>query len=326
MESKAKLLIEKLKLIYQPKINEAKPEPISDKSTQLINENHNIINEKNKENIQNKIGNHIEETKKSNLKEEEEKNDNNINININNNVPKKLDFGKIFKDKNFEKISSMIKESKRQEIIKVAQQQKEESLRMTKDNTENDSGDSLDASDEEKEKEEEIQEIVEEDKNFQFEILPNFEDFKGYDEGEKIEEKEVKKEGLMSKVKNKFSNFNIFKSDKNQKTEQKMKTNHQNTLEEKNTISNANLEKQMDVINEENPRKMRKTISFMNQKQNSSSPVDDDTFLQCKIVSKNEKSKNDNFCESLFLASFSKEDCKIMENSDNIEAESNNSN
>ena len=97
----------------------------------------------------NKIVNNKEEVKNVNIKEE--KSDNNIN----NNIPKKLDLGKIFKGLNLENFSSMVKESKREEIIQFAQQQKEESLRKTKE-PDNDSGDDADASDEEKEKEEEI--------------------------------------------------------------------------------------------------------------------------------------------------------------------------
>jgi hypothetical protein len=226
---------------------------------------------------------------------------------------------------NLDKFSSMVKESKREEIIQFAQQQKEESLRMTKE-TENDSGDSLDASDEEKEKDEEIDKNPdEEEENQQNEKIENLEDEKETEnkENENKEKKQVKKEGLMSKLKNKFANLNIFKSDKGQKSEQNLKTKEQNFLEERNTYSNNDLEKPLDINNYENQRKMRKTMPFANKLQNHSSLVDDDTFLPSKMVSQSEKSKNDTFCESFFWASFSKDNCIIMENSYDNPAECN---
>jgi hypothetical protein len=107
----------------------------------------------------------------------------------------------------------------------------------------------------------------------------------------------------MSKLKNKFANLNIFKSDKGQKSEN-LKTKEQNFLEERNTYSNNDLEKPLDINNYENQRKMRKTMPFANKLQNHSSLVDDDTFLPSKMVSQSEKSKNDTFCESFFLGIF----------------------
>ena len=46
-----------------------------------------------------------------------------------NNIPKKLDFGKIFGN-NLEKFSSKVKDSKREEIIKFAESQKIERQRI----------------------------------------------------------------------------------------------------------------------------------------------------------------------------------------------------
>ena len=322
-------MIEQLKSIYQPKTKETKTESISNKPMKINNENNVNKNETNKinnereiikkENIENKIVNNKEEVKNVNIKEE--KSDNNIN----NNIPKKLDLGKIFKGLNLENFSSMVKESKREEIIQFAQQQKEESLRKTKE-PDNDSGDDADASDEEKEKEEEIDKNQgEEEENYQFEKIDNLEHEKEEinKENENLEKNQVKKEGLMSKLKNKLANLNIFKSDKAQKSEQTLKIKEEKFLEQRNTYSNNDLERPSDINSYENQRKMRKTMPFANKIHNSSSSVDDDTLLQFKMVSQNEKSKNDTFCESFFWASFSKDNCKIMENSHDNQAECN---
>ena len=330
-------MIEKLKAIYQPKIKESKSEAYPNNSFGSNNKSDNKLNSINSTKKQNELTNKEETKNKIGIinKEKIISNTNNINNNINNNSPKKLDLGKIFKDMNIEKVSSMVKETKRQEIIQFALQQKEEKQRMTKATEIN--SDSLDFSEEEKEKEEkeENQEKednihieknqIEESENYQLERLSNIEDYNEEKEKESqgLEKKEKIKKEFVDHLKNRLSNFSQLKNDKSQGTEQKLQSEINDIIGERNTISNKDSVKPLDNNNEPIPRKMRKTMPFFKKKSNSPPLIDDDTFLQSKTISKNEKPKINTFCESFFLTSFSKDNCKIMENSYDNQAECN---
>ena len=320
-------IIDKLKSIYQPKSEDTQQNSNNNKSISINinNENNEAIKTINNNQKEKEILNNESIKNKEILNNENETNEN-INKDSNKNIPKKLDFAKIF-GVNVEKITSMVNESKRQEIIKFAQQQKEENQRVENE-------EESDNSEEENEKWEEIEknQCEEEEEFYQLERISNLDDNnKEEKERESFEKKEKEnKKGIIDKLKNKLSNFNFFKSkDKKSGQLENVTIQEEETLknEERNTYSNNDLDKELDVDMNELSKKMRKTLPFFNKPDSSSSiRVDvDDTFLQAKTVSQDEKLKNSTFCECFFLASFSKANCKIMENSYDNQAECNHS-
>ena len=317
-------IIDRLKSIYQPKSEDTQSNSNNNKPININNDNNETINnnQKEKEILNNEPIKNIEIINK-----DSETNENINKEDSNKKIPKKLDFAKIF-GVNVEKITSMVNESKRQEIIKFAQQQKEENQRVENE-VESDN------SEEEKEKEEEIEKNQceeEEEEFYQLERISNLDDNnKEEKEREIIEKKEKEKEnkkGIIDKLKNKLSNFNFFRSnDKKSEQSENVATQEEETLknDERNTYSNNDLDKELDVDMNELSKKIRKTLPFFNKTESSSSIRVDDTFLQAKTISQDDKSKDSTFCECFFLASFSKANCKIMENSYDNQAECNHS-
>ena len=301
-------IIDKLKLIYQPKSKDTQINTSLNTNIKLNNENKestNIINkpvEKEKINKESSILNKIDIYTGNNKPISNEIKNNE------NNIPKKLDFGKIF-GSNLEKFSSKVKDSKREEIIKFAESQKIERQRIkTEIKKEIESDDSED----DKEKEEEIEknQDEEEDEPYQLERISNLDDNK-YEKGrESVEINEIKIKKLSEQFMKKFSDNNITIKNPNQID----KFNEKEKIEKRNTFSSSDLDINFDETIEEITKKMRKTLPLFNTSQSSSSIGDDDIFLPNKIVAQNEK-KMDTFCECFFLASISKESPKIMENS-----------
>ena len=319
-------IIERLKSIYQPKSKDTQSNSNNDKIININNDNNETIKtiNNNQEEKEKEITNTEPLENKEIINNENEINEN-ININSDKNIPKKLDFPKIF-GVNVEKMTSMVKESKREEIIKFAQQQKEENQRIENE-VESDN------SEEEKENDEEIErnQCEEEDEFLNFEIISDADiiDNKGDKECEYLENKEKgNKKGIIGKLKNRLSHFTLFKG-KNKKSEQKenivIRDEDNLTTGERKTFSNNDLNKELDDDMNEFSKRMRKTVTFFNKTDNSSSIKVDDTILQAKTVSQDEKSKDFTFCECFFLTSFSKANCKIMENSYDNQAECNHS-
>ena len=305
-------IIDKLKLIYQPKSKDTQINTSLNTNIKLNNENKesiNIINKPvEKENEKEKINKESSILNKIDIYTGNNKPISNEIKNNENNIPKKLDFGKIF-GSNLEKFSSKVKDSKREEIIKFAESQKIERQRIK---TEIKKEIESDDSDDDKEKEEEIEknQDEEEDEPYQLERISNLDDNK-YEKGrESVEINEIKIKKLSEQFMKKFSDNNITIKNPNQID----KFNEKEKIEKRNTFSSSDLDINFDENIEEITKKMRKTLPLFNTSQSSSSIGDDDIFLPNKIVPQNEK-KMDTFCECFFLASISKESPKIMENS-----------
>ena len=305
-------IIDKLKLIYQPKSKDTQINTSLNTNIKLNNENKestNIINKPvEKENEKEKINKESSILNKIDIYTGNNKPISNEIKNNENNIPKKLDFGKIF-GSNMEKFSSKVKDSKREEIIKFAESQKIERQRIK---TEIKKEIESDDSDDDKEKGEEIEknQDEEEDEPYQLERISNLDDNK-YEKGrESVEINEIKIKKLSEQFMKKFSDNNITIKNPNQID----KFNEKEKIEKRNTFSSSDLDSNFDETIEEITKKMRKTLPLFNTSQSSSSIGDDDIFLPNKIVPQNEK-KMDTFCECFFLASISKESPKIMENS-----------
>ena len=195
-------LFESIKLLYQPKKIETKP----------VQKNLNTSNNNNL-NIKNSTNNNIDknENKNTNLadkKEEKEKTpENSVSTETSTNiqdiknkpkndemsvqqVPKKLNLKEIFKNMNIDQVASKVKADKREQIIKFAQQKKEEEKKMEVIEQEVGSDNENDNENEEEEKEEK------EDKDEE-EIL---EGEKEIDEKEEKEEKEEKNKEVFPKL------------------------------------------------------------------------------------------------------------------------------
>ena len=305
-------IIDKLKLIYQPKSKDTQINTSLNTNIKLNNENKesiNIINKPvEKENEKEKINKESSILNKIDIYTGNNKPISNEIKNNENNIPKKLDFGKIFGN-NLEKFSSKVKDSKREEIIKFAESQKIERQRIK---TEIKKEIESDDSDDDKEKGEEIEknQDEEEDEPYQLERISNLDDNK-YEKGrESVEINEIKIKKLSEQFMKKFSDNNITIKKPNQID----KFNEKEKIEKRNTFSSSDLDSNFDETIEEITKKMRKTLPLFNTSQSSSSTGEDDIFLPNKIVAQNEK-KMDTFCECFFLASISKESPKIMENS-----------
>ena len=305
-------IIDKLKLIYQPKSKDTQINTSLNTNIKLNNENKestNIINKPvEKENEKEKINKESSILNKIDIYTGNNKPISKEIKNNENNIPKKLDFGKIF-GSNLEKFSSKVKDSKREEIIKFAESQKIERQRIK---TEIKKEIESDDSDDDKEKGEEIEknQDEEEDEPYQLERISNLDDNK-YEKGrESVEINEIKIKKLSEQFMKKFSDNNITIKNPNQID----KFNEKEKIEKRNTFSSSDLDSNFDETIEEITKKMRKTLPLFNTSQSSSSTGEDDIFLPNKIVAQNEK-KMDTFCECFFLASISKESPKIMENS-----------
>ena len=306
-------IIDKLKLIYQPKSKDTQINTSLNTNIKLNNENKesiNIINKPvEKENEKEKINKESSILNKIDIYTGNNKPISNGIKNNENNIPKKLDFGKIF-GSNLEKFSSKVKDSKREEIIKFAESQKIERQRIK---TEIKKEIESDDSDDDKEKEEEIEknQDEEEDEPYQLERISNLDDNK-YEKGrESVEINEIKIKKLSEQFMKKFSDNNITIKNPNQIVKF---SNEKEKIEKRNTFFSSDLDINFDETIEEITKKMRKTLPLFNTSQSSSSTGEDDIFLPNKIVPQNEK-KMDTFCECFFLASISKESPKIMENS-----------
>ena len=330
-------IIDKLKAIYQPKNKENKKDNDKElkqddninKTNKKYNNNENIklfeseikteIKDNNSNNIssqkiqQKEIKNEQYITPIKDIKEEISNN----NMSDNSNIPKKLDLNKIFKNMNIEQVASIVKENKRLEIIKFAQQQKESDSKQNESDSDSNEGEN---EIEENEKEEEVEKNIVDD-FYPLEMIPDEdEENKVLNTGENLEKSEKKKINILNKIKNKFT-FHFKKSsiDTDIKFDEKNSSNSKNpqTLkEDRNTFSNQELEKHLILKQDEITKKMRKTMVLPDKKPKNEI-IEDDTFLPSKLISqKDYKSKGDTFCESFFLASFSKDNGKVMENSD----------
>ena len=244
------------------------------------------------------------------------------NIEINDNKTfsesnKNLYFSKIF-GINVEKMTSLVNESKKQEIIQFAQEQMEENQKMDK---EIDS----DNSEDEKEKGNIINKNKQEKKNNlnQLENLPNLDDNIKNDKGRES----YKIDNLINKIKTKF---NFFKPENSKFEIIDNKNNEPNPSDEnividENINSTKDKEKPIKVNIDEISKKMRKALPLFTKMDSSSSIATDDIFLPKEILPKDKKPEHDTFCEGFFLASFSKDNSKIMEDSLDNQAECNHS-
>ena len=310
-------IIEKLKLLYQPNdTNTIKNSNVnktfkSENTEEIINR----INQKGKE--KEKMNKEFCQSKTKIFNKESEKN---IEINDNKTFSesnKNLYFSKIF-GINVEKITSLVNESKKQEIIQFAQEQMEENQKMDK---EIDS----DNSEDEKEKGNIINKNKQEKKNNlnQLENLPNLDDNIKNDKGRES----YKIDNLINKIKTKF---NFFKPE-NSKLEiidnknNEPNPNDENIVIDENTNSTKDKEKPIKVNIDEISKKMRKALPLFTKMDSSSSIATDDIFLPKEILPKDKKPEHDTFCEGFFLASFSKDNSKIMEDSLDNQAECNHS-
>ena len=185
-------LFESIKLLYQPKKMETKPV-----QKNLSTSNNNNLN------IKNNTNNNIDknENKNSNLadkdKEKEKTPEKSVSTEASNNikdvknklkfdemsvqqVPKKLNLKEIFKNMNIDQVASKVKADKREQIIKFAQQKKEEEKKLEAIEQEVESDNENDNEEEEKEEKEDKDEE---------EILEGEKEIEEKEEKEKKEEK-----------------------------------------------------------------------------------------------------------------------------------------
>ena len=110
----------------------------------------------------------------------------------------------------------------------------------------------------------------------------------------------------------------------------KEKENNPEKNKVKNNNSNLTNMERLKSIYQPNPKEKisestsNKNISSINN--NNAPKKNEEIFLQSKLISKNEKYDKDSFCDSFFMASFSKDNCQILENSNDIPAECNHPN
>ena len=290
--------LEKLILLYQPK----------DTST---NTNSNI-------NKTIKTTFNVEEIiKKINQKEKEKKAPKlNVIKNINQENPNKNNMNnasKIF-NTNIEKMTSMVKESKKQEIIKFVQEL-EENQKIEK---EIDS----DNSEYEKEKDDIIDNNLNEEEG-NFNILENLPNIDMNIKPEKGRES-YKVDNLINKIRDKY-NFSKIDSKQFEIIDKDNFQDDENIIIDKSTNFNDNTEDTIKLNIDEISKKMNKALPLFNKMDSSSSISADDIFLPKEILPQSKKPEHSTFCEGFFLASFSKDKSKIMENSLDNQAECNHS-
>ena len=288
-------IIEKLKLLYQPKDTNTMKNLNANKTFKCDNTEDiiNRINQKGNEKEKEKMNKDFIQSKLKIFGKETEKNIEQNDNKTFNDSNKNLYFSKIF-GINVEKMTSLVNESKKQEIIQFAQEQMEENQKMDKE---------IDSDNSEDEKEKGNSD-------------DNIKNDKGK-EGNKID-------NLINKIKAKF---NFFKTEngKFEIIDKNNVPNDENIVINENTNSKKDKEKPIKVNIDEISKKMRKTLPLFTKMDSSSSVATDDIFLPKEILPQDKKPDHDTFCEGFFLASFSKDNSKIMENSLDNQAECNHS-
>ena len=141
-------------------------------------------------------------------------------------------------------------------------------------------------------------------------------------ETQEKQEKIIIPEDIQKKLQNpkNTKQTNINKEKENNPEKNKVKNNNSNltNMERLKSIYQANPKEKISESTS------NKNISSINN--NNAPKKNEEIFLQSKLISKNEKYDKDSFCDSFFMASFSKDNCQILENSNDIPAECNHPN
>ena len=260
-------LFESIKLLYQPKKMETKP----------VQKNLNTSN-KNNLNIKNNTNNNIDknENKNSNLadkdKEKEKTPEKSVSNEVSNNikdvkdkskfdemsvqqVPKKLNLKEIFKNMNIDQVASKVKADKREQIIKFAQQKKEEEKKMEAIQQEVESENDNEEEEKEEKEDKDEEEILEGEKEIEEKVEKEEKEEKKPEIAPKLEPekinptiKEVKEETTQNGNK-KDNNLNI-----NGDQKEKEKENQNNAgIRRKSTLTIPNnLESKLKSLMQQN--------------------------------------------------------------------------
>ena len=95
-----------------------------------------------------------------------------------------------------------------------------------------------------------------------------------------------------------------------------------NLEEEKNRkLTQSTITHDSKPLNKKSSVEFRNTVSYSESHQKMDLLENEDVFLEKITLSQEKTTKNESFCESFFLASFSRENGKIMDNSEDLRAE-----